>query len=65
METLNDLKKIAKEQNLQNYQNLTKQALAQRLGIPIFFFKKYYQNIAKERGLKNYKKLKKADLIKR
>ena len=50
METLNDLKKIAKEQNLQNYQKLTKQALAQRLGIPIFFSKKYYQNIAKERG---------------
>ena len=65
METLNDLKKIAKEQNLQNYQKLTKQALAQRLGIPIFFSKIYYQNIAKERGLKNYKKLKKADLIKR
>ena len=64
METLNDLKKIAKEQNLQNYQKLTKQALAQRFGIPIFFSKKYYQNIAKERALKNYKKLKKADLIK-
>ena len=64
METLNDLKKIAKEQNLKNYQNLTKQALAQRLGIPIFFSKKYYQNIAKERKIKNYQNLKKADLIK-
>ena len=61
METLNDLKKIAKEQNLKNYQNLTK---AQRLGIPIFFSKKYYQNIAKERKIKNYQNLKKADLIK-
>ena len=58
METRNDLKKIAKEQNLQNYQKLTKQALAQKLGIPIFFSKKYYQNIAKERGLKNYTKVK-------
>ena len=64
METLNDLKKIAKEQNLKNYQNLTKQALAQRLGIPIFFSKKYYQNIAKERKIKNYQNLKKAELIK-
>ena len=64
METLNDLKKIAKEQNLKNYQNLTKQALAQRLGIPIFFSKKYYQNIAKERKIKNYQNLKKSDLIK-
>ena len=64
METLNDLKKIAKEQNLKNYQNLTKQALAQRLGIPTFFSKKYYQNIAKERKIKNYQNLKKADLIK-
>ena len=64
METLNDLKKIAKEQNLKNYQNLSKQALAQRLGIPIFFSKKYYQNIAKERKIKNYQNLKKADLIK-
>ena len=64
METLNDLKKIAKEQNLKNYQNLTKQALAQRLGIPIFFSKKYYQNIAKERKIKNYQNLKKADLVK-
>ena len=64
METLNDLKKIAKAQNLQNYQKLTKQALAQRLGIPIFFSKKYYQNIAKERKIKNYQNLKKADLIK-
>ena len=64
METLNDLKKIAKEQNLKNYQNLTKQALAQRLGIPIFFSKKYYQNITKERKIKNYQNLKKADLIK-
>ena len=64
METRNDLKKIAKEQNLKNYQNLTKQALAQRLGIPIFFSKKYYQNIAKERKIKNYQNLKKADLIK-
>ena len=64
METLKDLKKIAKEQNLKNYQNLTKQALAQRLGIPIFFSKKYYQNIAKEKKIKNYQNLKKADLIK-
>ena len=64
METRNDLKKIAKEQNLKNYHNLTKQALAQRLGIPIFFSKKYYQNIAKERKIKNYQNLKKADLIK-
>ena len=64
METRNDLKKITKEQNLKNYQNLTKQALAQRLGIPIFFSKKYYQNIAKERKIKNYQNLKKADLIK-
>ena len=47
METLNDLKKIAKAQNLKNYQNLTKQALAQRLGIPIFFSKKYYQTLQK------------------
>ena len=60
METLNDLKKIAKEQNLQNYQKLTKQDLSQRLGIPIFFSKKYYENIAEKRGLKNYKKLKKS-----
>ena len=36
METRNDLKKIAKEQNLQNYQKLTKEALAQKLGIPFF-----------------------------
>ena len=64
METRNDLKKIAKEQNLKNYQNLTKQALAQRLGIPILFSKKYYQNIAKERKIKNYQNLKKADLLK-
>ena len=64
METRNDLKKIAKEQNLQNYQKLTKQALAQKLGIPIFFSKQYYQNIAKERKIKNYQRLNKADLIK-
>ena len=47
METLNDLKKIAKEQNLQNYQNLTKQALAQRLGIPIFFSKNITKTLQK------------------
>ena len=51
MATRNDLKNIAKDKNLKNYQHLTKEDLSQRLGIPIFFSKKYYENIAEERGL--------------
>ena len=55
MASRNDLKNIAKERNLKNYQHLSKEDLSQRLGIPIFFSKKYYENIAEERGLQNYK----------
>ena len=64
MATRNDLKNIAKDKKIKKYHTLTKEDLSQRLGIPIFFSKKYYENIAKERGLQNSKKLKKADLIK-
>ena len=64
MASRNDLKNIAKDKKIKKYHTLTKEDLSQRLGIPIFFSKKYYENIAEERGLQNYKKLKKADLIK-
>ena len=64
MATRNDLKNIAKDKKIKKFHTLTKEDLSQRLGIPIFFSKKYYENIAEERGLQNYKKLKKADLIK-
>ena len=64
MATRNDLKNIAKDKKIKKYHTLTKEDLSQRLGIPIFFSKKYYENIAEERGLQNYKSLKKADLIK-
>ena len=40
MAARNDLKNIAKYQKIKKYQKLTKQALAQKLGIPIFFSKK-------------------------
>ena len=64
MATRNDLKNIAKDKKIKKYHTLTKEDLSQKLGIPIFFSKKYYENIAEERGLQNYKCLKKADLIK-
>ena len=64
MATRNDLKNIAKERNLKNYQHLSKEDLSRMLKIPIFLTKRYYQNIAKDRNLKNYQNLKKADLVK-
>ena len=64
MASRNDLKNIAKEKNLKNYQNLSKEDLSRMLKIPIFLTKRYYQNIAKDRNLKNYQNLKKADLVK-
>ena len=64
MVTRKELKNIAKERKLQNYHNLSKEALSRMLKIPIFLTKRYYQNIAKDRNLKNYHNLKKADLVK-
>ena len=64
MASRNDLKNIAKERNLKNYQHLSKEDLSRMLKIPIFLTKRYYQNIAKDRNLKNYQNLKKADLVK-
>ena len=64
MATRNDLKNIAKERNLKNYQHLSKEDLSRMLKIPIFLKKRYYQNIARDRNLKNYQNLKKADLVK-
>ena len=58
-----ELKNIAKERNLKNYHNLSKEDLSRMLKIPIFKTKRYYQNIAKDRNLKNYHNLNKADLI--
>ena len=62
--TTKELKNIAKERNLKNYHNLSKEALSRMLKIPIFKTKRYYQNIAKDRNLKNYHNLKIADLVK-
>ena len=59
MVTRKELKNIAKERKLQNYHNLSKEALSRMLKIPIFLTKRYYQNIAKDRNLKNYHNLKK------
>ena len=64
MVTTKELKNIAKERNLKNYHNLSKEALSRMLKIPIFKTKRYYQNIAKDRNLKNYHNLKIADLVK-
>ena len=61
--TTKELKNIAKERNLKNYHNLSKEDLSRMLKIPIFKTKRYYQNIAKDRNLKNYQNLKRADLI--
>ena len=61
--TTKELKNIAKERNLKNYHNLSKEDLSRMLKIPIFKTKRYYQNIAKDRNLKNYQNLKIADLI--
>ena len=58
-----ELKNIAKERNLKNYHNLSKEDLSRMLKIPIFKTKRYYQNIAKDRNLKNYQNLKIADLV--
>ena len=63
MVTTKELKNIAKERNLKNYHNLSKEDLSRMLKIPIFKTKRYYQNIAKDRNLKNYQNLKIADLI--
>ena len=62
--TTKELKNIAKERNLKNYHNLSKENLSRMLKIPIFKTKRYYQNIAKDRNLKNYHNLKIADLVK-
>ena len=64
MVTTKELKNIAKERNLKNYHNLSKEDLSRMLKIPIFKTKRYYQNIAKDRNLKNYQNLKIADLVK-
>ena len=64
MESKKELKMLAKQANLKNYQNDSKEKLAKKLGITLSPSREVLKNMARERGWKGYQNLKKEDLKK-
>ena len=63
MQSLKDLKKLAKERGLRRYHNFKKAELLTLLEIPIPPSKGDLKKLAKERGLRRYHNLKKSELL--
>ena len=63
MYSLKELKKFAKNENLQGYQNQTKKELADRLGIKLYPSREVLKNMARERGWKGYQNYTRKKLI--